>query len=68
MSLWFITSLLAHWALYETFYYRFMYNTVLSLSWTVWLSALLFWLAAREGLLGAFANFLAALSRIRKGP
>ncbi|MBF9058307.1 hypothetical protein HKCCSP123_03850 [Rhodobacterales bacterium HKCCSP123] len=67
LSLWFLTSLLAHWALYETHYYRFMYNTVLSFSWTVWLSALLFWLAAREGILGSFANLVAAPSRVGRG-
>lgn len=51
LTLWFVSSILAHWALLETYHYRFMYNTVLSLSWSVWLIGLLFWLASEEGIL-----------------
>lgn len=63
LSLWFLTSLLAHWALYETGYARFMYNTVLSLGWTLWLTALLVWLAAKEGILREAARLIAAPAR-----
>jgi len=44
VSLLFVTSLLTHWALYANNYYRFMYNTVLSTGWSVWLILLLCWL------------------------
>ena len=37
-----------------------MYNTVLSLSWTIWLTALLFWIAAQEGILSALGRAIAA--------
>jgi hypothetical protein len=60
VALWFLSSLLAHWALYETLYYRFTYNTVISLTWTVWLTGLLFWLAAEEGLLARAGRLVAA--------
>ena len=39
-----------------------MYNTVISLGWTVWLLALLVWLAAQEGILRDLARRLAAPS------
>ncbi|MFT4614211.1 MAG: hypothetical protein ACI9NT_001355 [Bacteroidia bacterium] len=60
LAFWFVASLLAHWALYETDYYRFIYNTVLSSAWTVWLVALLFWLCAQEGVLNRISRGLAA--------
>lgn len=44
LGLFFVSSLLAHLAFYETHYYRFMYNTVLSTAWSVWLILLLLWL------------------------
>ena len=52
LSLFFLTSLLAHYALRETLYYRFMYNTVLSTGWSVWLVAVLGWLAWRNRKVG----------------
>ncbi len=60
LALWFVSNFLAHWALFETNYYRFMYNTVLSLSWSIWLTALLFYLAAKEGILDWFGHLIAA--------
>jgi hypothetical protein len=62
LSAWFLTSFLGHLAYYQTWYVRFMYNTVISLGWTVWLLALLVWLAAQEGILRDLARRLAAPS------
>ncbi len=45
----FLCSVLAHVALYATLYYRFMYNIVISTTWSIWLVALLAWLVARTG-------------------
>jgi hypothetical protein len=47
LALFFLSSLVAHAALHETLYYRFMYNTVLSTAWSLWLLAALGWLAWR---------------------
>lgn len=47
LSLFFVTSFVAHAALYETLYYRFMYNTALSTGWSIWLLAVLSWLTWR---------------------
>lgn len=63
LSLWFVASFIAHLALYNTMYYRFMYNTVLSLGWTVWLTALLFWTAGQEGILAWFGRLVAPPAR-----
>ncbi len=49
LALFFLTSLIAHFALHQTLYYRFMYNTVLSTGWSVWLLLVLGWLAWRVG-------------------
>lgn len=63
LFLWFVTNILGNLALYVTDYYRFMYNTVISLSWSVWLVALLFWLAGQEGILAWLGRVIAPPSR-----
>lgn len=56
LALFFLTSLAAHIGLYTTLYYRFMYNTVLSTAWSIWLVLVLGWLAWRVGVFRSWRN------------